>query len=445
MKLSSEDYRRGVVSWAVDSPATVETATAATLEAPTIWAPPLVDPAGSVVESGPERFMQIKIVAKDASALSRPWEVRWERIWDDRLTTAVWNNATPGQPIVLEHIPTFGIFHRLVVRTPFLEVANGVVLRVGSLVVRFVIGRVSGEKAEPFDTVQLAPDQIAITGGPIGGFQEEGRFIEIVAPGETPDQAELNAYSTLGLIAAAMGPHAVSEVLFSERHENVRADGHGAVATSTIGRNPWFVSDDVVELVHGALPALDHNGRRVKALALALRWYERGCRGETALDRLLAYFVGIEAVVTAFAIEQGPLPEVAERQEQYEAIEADLDRLVSGDKITLKKLRDKLVEPALADRFRFYATQQGWDEAVVDQFSQVAKARNKLFHGSSLFVDAASARKAERLLGRIVRRELALPETVEWETLPLIFPVRSEGRVIGSTADLSGTVFQPDD
>lgn len=43
-----------------------------------------------------------------------------------------------------------------------------------------------------------------------------------------------------------------------------------------------------------------------------------------------------------------------------------------------------------------------------------------------------------------MRHKLSLPETMDWETLPLIFPMRSWVRAFGAAADFCGTVFQPD-
>jgi hypothetical protein len=397
-----------------------------------------------MVLSPPARLCQIALKADDPAALARTWEVRWEREYEGKVVTAVWNNDAPYAPIPLEHVPNFGVFHRLVVETRFLELVEGAVLRVGDLLVRFVIGEIEGERAEPVETVQYASDRISIESGWIGTSREQGRFIEIIAPGASSDEAESSAHSTLGLIAALMGPHAVGPVRFSERHENVRATGGGTTVTTTVGRNPWFVGENIIDMVERALPALRGDGRMANALTLALRWYEHGNRGETVLDEFLSYFVGIEAIVTAHATEHGPLPEVEKRQAYYEGVEQDLARVVGGDKGLLKRLRDKLVEPALADRFSFYVGNRGWETKLIDQFAALAAKRNRVFHGSSVIVDAEDARRAKRLLARLARRELDLPETMDWESLPLVFPLRIEGRTMTGTGDLRGTVFEPD-
>ena len=445
LKLMPEEYCRGLLSWSIDSPAVVLTATSTAPDGPTIWAPPVADPMGSVVISPPGRYARVRIEAHDRTALQRPWEARWERAGEDRFGTFVFNHLSPTVPLLLEHVPNFGVFHRLVVRTPFLELTEGSVLRLGDLVVRFIVGPISGDLARPFHTVQYAPDRVTIEGGPIGNHREEGRFIEIVAPGGSADEAEFNAYRTLGLIAACVGPHAVGEVLFSERHENRRDPGGGTVVTTTTGKNPWFVTAEVIDMVHRALPRLEETTRVATALSVALRWYERGQRGDTPLDELMSYFIGIESILTAYWQQHESPEEAQKRRKRYDRIEDELLRLLDGDTAALKRLRDKMVEPTLPERMRFYVAERGWEPEVVEQFGQLAGKRSKLFHGSAASIRPEDARRARRLLGRLIRTELGLAEAMDWESLPLVFPVRSEGRAACATADLEGTIFAPDE
>lgn len=431
MLLSQDQYRRGLLKWEIDSPAVVLTSTTSLPDARSrTWAAPASKPEGSLVSSPSRQFGRIRIQAQDASSLRRPWEVRWEKIFQGRIVTWVWTHLSPDLPMLLEQVPNFGSFHRLVVETPFLEVGEETTFRLGDLVVRFIVGEVVGEKVDKSQTVRYEPERIVLESGWIGTERKQGRFIEIVAPGKTADEAEEHTFCILGALAAYLSDQVVGPVLFSERHHNPRGVG-GTLAFGGAGRNPWRAADEALSQIHSALDYFAGDTKRsslAASVALACRWYEHGVRAETNVDRLLSFFVGIEAIINGFAAEHGPLPIAQQRRRRFRARRRDLLAALDGDERIFNRVFNYLIDATKAERFAFFAEQRGWTAGDIEGFRRVGQIRDGLFHGSAASVSNEEARSAKILLARMLRRELGLPEQTEWDTLPLVFPILAEGR-----------------
>src|SRR6476469_6574558 len=89
------------------------------------------------------------------------------------------------------------LFHRLVVHTPHLEWSEGSEYLSINLEVRFLT-KVTGELVEPTKQVQIADDHISLEGGGGGQIEYDGRHIEIVCSGSSPEHAEMSSYAVLG-------------------------------------------------------------------------------------------------------------------------------------------------------------------------------------------------------------------------------------------------------
>jgi hypothetical protein len=111
------------------------------------------------------------------------------------------------------------------------------------------------------------------------------------------------------------------------------------------------------------LPLVLNDDRAARARTLALRWYEKGIRADAPVDKLLSFFVAIEALVTAFADQNGPVPQEQERRSRLDEVRARLMNLGAHGKGLWKAARAlglaRMVETTLAERFDFYVDKRG--------------------------------------------------------------------------------------
>src|SRR5262245_13499443 len=161
-----------------------------------------------------------------------PHELRivWERLDGDRVVTAIWQNG--AQLIPLIHVAGFGFFHRLVVSCPALDWQEDLVFAVSDARVRFVTGTVRVERARPDPVAKLVEGRASVEVA-VGTEDISGRFIDVIAPGDDPEKAELRAQAILGLVALCLGENAIGAIESSEPYE-VQDDGTqtGAYRTS---------------------------------------------------------------------------------------------------------------------------------------------------------------------------------------------------------------------
>ena len=212
--------------------------------------------------------------------------------------TSVWDSNLSEPPTKLTHIPNFGTFHRLVMATPHVGWDDDFVLRVDDVLIRLVTGSIHGEKIEPLDQVDQQNGQVFLSGAGSGSATVEGRFVEIAAPGQTREEAEMFAHSILGLVALVLGPHTIGDVVFSEPYTAERYEQLGTMRIPVKARIPRQAEQTEVHVVHTLLPHLLTADRSARGRSLALAWYERALRAESALDELLSCFIAIEALIS---------------------------------------------------------------------------------------------------------------------------------------------------
>jgi hypothetical protein len=215
-----------------------------------------------------------------------------------------------------------------------------------------------------------------------------------------------------------MGDHVVGDVVFSESYDASKGQQLGVLpipVKAKIPRQAEVVELDTVDMI---LPLLLGDERVKRARAFALRWYERGIRAATRLDELLSYFIGVETLVSAYAADHGPVAEAIDRKSRFDVL---VDRL-SGefDRDTLALVAQRLVQPTVTERFKFYVIRHGWDESLVDDFRRLAELRNDALHGNPVHVDAEQATQARDLLVKLLKSELGLLGDMPWQTVPEI-------------------------
>ena len=399
MKLTVDEYFRGLVSWQIDSPATVQTAAG---DGP--WSRPLLNQAGSIAESRPLPERRIQLNPTDHSALTRPFLVRWEIIENDELVTRVWDNEHGSSTLM--GVPNFGRFHRLVVEPRFLSWNDDAAFRVGDVVIRLT-SRVRGEAPAPVDEIHEGNRSSFVVD--VRTIELNGRYIEIIAP-ETQQSARDEAYTVLGLLALVLGEVAVGDVVFSE---DIEQTDEGTMYGVVVARNlrmprPVMAADE--EALDRGLSLVATRGDGRKALAVGLRWYEHGIRSDSPMDRVLAFYVGLEALLGALAEArslQSPLAEIAQDERIPELVaplaeihgQAAVDRLVA---------RLRFAGPSILDMAEFYARERSLGDEFVANFRRVKGVRDPVMHGSTATVEKESADSAQDALASALRAELNL-------------------------------------
>jgi hypothetical protein len=422
MKLTPEEHRRGLVKWNPAAKVEIQTSTANDPNEESDWSAPLSESTGSKVLSPPGHYVQLGIQVTGDGEL--PFPIRSDRLSSDGVVGTVIYDPVPhhGQYIKLVHIPNYGIFHRPVLEAPpALTWNEDAILRVDDVIVRLVCGPIMGERVAPLDQIEVMPDGFSLTSDWSGTAHLEGRFIEIVAPGETEAAAELNASAIRGLLALVLGASAVGEVVFSEPYRaGPREPQWGQFRTPITKLVPHAIVDTDLEAVDRTLGGLlDPNDPMMQALSLALHWFERGIRSQTPLDELICYFVGIETIVNTFAKEHGPIKQVEERQK---GIGPKLKSLLTGevDKDVIARLQDSLGQPSLRERFAFYVEFRVLEHPAVAKFKDLADARNRAFHGEPAGVTPDIASDASKLLVAMLKTELGLSFGLPWEVGPKV-------------------------
>ena len=380
--------------------------------------------------SPPYRYVWLAVEVADRSALERPFRVRWERLVGDVVATSVWENSLTDPPTKLTHIPNFGTFHRLVIATPHLAWDDDFVLRVDDVLIRLVTGSIYGEKIEPLDQVDEQNGQVFLSGAGSGSATVKGRFVEVTAPGRTPEEAEMFARSLLGLVALVLGPHTVGDVVFSEPYTAKRHEQLGTMRIPVKARIPRQAGQTEVHVVHTLLPHLLMGDRSARGRSLALAWYERALRAESALDELLSCIIGIEALISTYASTSGPVPEALQREERLRPVAKDLKAALGTNDGALAIQR--LVEPTLTEKFRYYGSKHGLASDLVDDFQRLAGLRNDAVHGRVVVIEPQDTNKIRDILLAMIKAEFGLLGPMAWQKVPTVTHLGVEYKLVDS-------------
>ena len=335
-----------------------------------------------------------------------------------RLSTQIWAGPPTDAPTnSLVFIPNFGIYHRLVVNSPYIDWRDDSALLVGNLLIRFVTGSVAGEKISPMDEVAIDNGQTSITGESTGSAIAKGRFIEVVAPASSPREAKQAAYSLLGLVSLVMGEQAIGEIIFSEAYEAQPGKQQGGIVQIPIvAKVPRAAPHDETDQISLMAPTLLVGDRLGRARQRALRWYFFGITSSTPEDKLFAFFIGMECLVNACASEYGPIPASTNRQKNYESL---LRKGASElDTESLMWLKEKIAEPTLRERAKVYAESRDLDDTWIKECLRVNQCRNEVFHGRVADVDETVSATCKRLLVQMIKAELGVVGKLPWEAVP---------------------------
>lgn len=433
MKLTPDEFKRGIISWESEGPIQVRTRTAGPAGETTGWSDWLTDSAGSVVKSpaGPRR--QLSIRSAGGGALVPPNQLRWEQEQGDEVVTRLFEGSLDGPPKFLKRVLGPGFFHRVVVSTPAFSWGDDVVLREPGLLVRFVEGRLIGEKVDPISQVEIDEGgQVSLTSTPMGEYEATGRFIEIIVSGASADDAESRAHAALGLVGLCLGDQAVGDLVFSEPYETKDGRQFGALRAGVTAKVPRYAQAQEKVLLESLLFQFLENGRAARARRIALAWYEKAVRSATPLDSFFAMLVALEALINAYAAEHGPVPEVLEREHTFAKIRDRVAEVL--DAADVSRLSERFTQPSFGDRARFYTTAHGWNSEVYEEIRQLYNLRNQTVHGDPVIIGTDEVRRAREMCVKLLKAELPITEDLGWEHEPKILGLRVEYELVRSTS-----------
>ena len=298
-----------------------------------------------------------------------------------------------------------------------------IVFREPGLLIRFVEGRLVGEKVDPISQVEIDDGgQVSLTSAPMGEYEASGRFIEVIITGESADAAESRAYAIVGLVGLCLGDQAIGDVVFSEPYETRDGRQFGALRAGVTAKIPRFAQSHEKDLLAASLSGFLNMQRAARAIRIALAWYERGLRSTTPLERFFSFLVGLEVLVNSHASEHGPTPEASERELAFERIRDKVAAMLDASNVN--RLAERFIEPSFGDRARFYTERRGWDPGIYEEIRQLYHLRNRAVHGDPVIIGTDDVRRAHKICVKSLKAELGIVGDLGWEHEPKLLGTR---------------------
>jgi len=285
-------------------------------------------------------------------------------------------------------IPALGSFERLVVSTPYVEWNADMIVRTGDVMVRFT-NHVLLERQSPIQ-IEHGQEQSSFTFD-VSTHRLDGSFVEIIAPEGMGKEREI-AFTVLALLALVVGDAVVGDVVQFDSLSSTPLGTEYAVrfphlstpsAANRTLRMPLALLPDDLDAFDLLLTRLLDEKELSQDVMLPLRWYERALRTESGVDKMLAAFVGLEALIIRRSERLGfvsPIAELLSDPRVPKLLEPLRDRYPSEH---VERLLTRLLNksPSLLDRFDRLADKLGFDEQSKATFRQASKGRHSLVHG----------------------------------------------------------------
>jgi len=440
MRLTAEEYERGVVSWNADVPtgAAVEPETAtwdgprpAELE----WSAPYTDQTGSLVTSPVREHGQLRITMRNTDPSTTPIlrEIRWERPEGVQIGVAFRSPAF----VRVARCAGFACRWILRPRAATWEVPQ-VFLDMGNKVrVRFIDGKVRGTQIQPFDRFEVASNaEVTLAGGGSAVVEQEGQFLEVHAtvdePGLTFDdgtaKATANCQAVLGLLALICGEQVVGEPLLQDVVETRPDAEHGADRIPVTALFPRTVEEEQYEAIDRSLhwPTEYVNGdrRMARGLHLAFRWYLRAVTSDNPFDQFTNCFMALETLASSYHADSPPETARPESSAFQQLVDAARAAGFTPDARMCSQVKGVLGDFPLAAKFarlRGSLNAQLGDPARDSEIFKTARGvRNRVLHGEQTDVTHQQASETrnllERVLGALVDVPLPNPVPTVWFT-----------------------------
>lgn len=413
-----DDLRRGLVRWSSDVPLALSLRT--DLNGREIESDHLTDSSGSLlnIELGNSVGFGLHFTGWTGQPF-RGGTAEVERRRAARVDTRLSHLGSAQQGFTVRHVPGFGVYHRLVIDADYADWPFDVCIFAGNARIRLISGDLEVEELSDFQRLVRSENEDRLEGASQSTVVKTGRFIEIIAPGATPTDAEFQAFATRGLVALVMGHQAAGEVQSSESYI---VTGQEQICRLDVPVKVAFqrtVDAGELVLLDSLLPKLMREGPESRSILLALRWFERGFTAEVNLDRFLSFFIGIETIISTFASKHGPLPVVVERRERFAEIRKQLKEKYNNE--NLGRVANALQQSTNAERFGFYASRKGIEEGSVKAFRSLAKLRNDVVHGDAIEVTMDHVGNLRDILVHILKLELGIDDSLPWESFPHVY------------------------
>ncbi len=416
MKLTDAEYQRGLLSWA-PSPRAIASVRSMKDGQPDDWSSPLSDPTGSVVPEVLGTPMQLRFGLAEPAADAMPYPARLERLDPDgAVRTRIWDRYDGDEvQLTLAHVPNYGHFHRIVIAPALLFWDEDVIVRSGDVLIRFVNGVVIGEYVPPMNRVEPTAEGFAITGDPVGTKTLSGRFVDIVAPGATVQEAERRARGAYGLVTLLFGDQAIGQVVLENRLEALPRTRQRCLADLAVTGKPGVALPEEAFLhLDELVSRLDRLDSIKKHVELALHWYEQGCRADSRLDRFVAFFIGAETLFKGYVKASGGVEAAKGRKSRYEpALRKAFRGTMEQD--VLNSLVNHLGRASQREEFETYASARKLAEDLRSRFPRLSRVRNDIVHGDVSEPDPDDVRDIRRLSTTMLKTELRVPFLVPWE------------------------------
>lgn len=406
MLLTAEEYGRGLVKWTASMPSTVSIVADVEGESGR-----MSDSEGSVPDVDVTGGFRFTMLADDPTLPIGYWGISWDRSVDGEIRAFL--AGGPHGDLSLMGGPAPGRFERLILSVPYLLWGSGWAVRAADVIVRFT----NSVSFEGFQTDSVEHGERESTFVQTFSTQRrEGSFVEIIAPEVLGDHREI-AFAVASLLSLVFGDAAIGDVVTCEPFEVTPA------GTAFAARNPMYAVPsapnltmrmpiepprDWLENFDRLLSRFIEDAETLADTALPLRWYERAVRTGSSVDKFLAAFVGIEALIGTLGRRlptEAPFAAIlrdARVPDLLEPLRADypeehVNRL-------LERLQNR--HRSLQDRFGIVATSLNISDEQRAVFGEANDARNALLHGRSGTIHETRAPEAVELLADMLKEAL---------------------------------------
>ncbi len=422
MILTAEEYSRGFIDFDVDLPegcrVNIWTKTSNDpAETSNEWEGPYSTPAGCKVLSPPKPNIELLIELKRGEDPSKTPTLRRVR-WDRDGKTCIWPKGEDfrGPPAVQVLGRDYGWSYRLVFRPSKALWSESFVLIDQKVRVRFSKGQIEG-----YESVVIQ-DEIPNADGTSSmeiEFREtskEGDFIEILATVLADDErvgkelARTEVESIAGLLALCFGEQILGETVFEDYYFSSGYTEQGEVSMPFKRLGSQTVSVETASATERSLVHLRESNINT-AIGLALRWYAKGFAYKSPVDQFIAYFIGLDALISGYFAALSPAPE-NERHEQLQKYLAKAKPQIDNSlrEIILARISDF----PLTQKFDLYWESHFKKETSLgSKFTKLNRLRGEIVHGKAKDVKDAEVDDAKTILEKLLGRELGLDSMID--------------------------------
>lgn len=219
-------------------------------------------------------------------------------------------------------------------------------------------------------------------------------------------QAQINAEAAYGLVARHLGVNAVREEIVLA-HNNVALPGRpDEIRISLNVQVPNFVNDADLETLDFQVTSLLDAPSKREELDIALRWYLHGLTSTNIRDRLIAHYIGVEALLVRHTKSLVSIASIPANDETHPKLLQPLVEKHGQQAVDALIARGRVPNPPDWQRMEQYSTEHRWDEEPAKMRKRTRDARNPSLHGTKDKVTVRDADAAQALLELFLDTEL---------------------------------------